>query len=706
MSRQVVGFVAASMFAGAATPAYAICPAELIPNAMYGRIDATAVALLEPLLVDMVPPQFAVPPAAYTLMECYEPFEDTTVTPRNGLVNLTVQHTALALRDGAVELDMTLRAGGEADLALQICALPNADCHAAIAADVITVHARVEPSVSDCALHLPVTVLDIRVDPYATMVRVTDCGLYDDIWYLVYDWFRDTIINLVVDEIRAAMLTELPAWVETFTSDFVAQELTLMGLRLNAAIAGVWVDPSAVTMALAANVTPTAGAAACVPAGSNLSPQAPAMSVPALGSAQLAVAGSQPFLERALQAAWLGGLLCFDSAALGLDLGAALDALAPGATLDAKVRMVDAPRLAIAQQGVELTAKHLEADLTLTSSGGEPTFLKASAGATLSAALAIDHAQRALTLAFTSLRSSGLSLDYQSGALTFSQAAVTRLIENTVLPAFADNLGPLPVSTSLLVTAPVAFDLENVATMPEHLRADLRLWPIDPTDDVPPVTVVVQPPDLPSAADLTFDVASVDDRTPLAFMRHQVIVDGVWEDAPRAGTSILVTGLRGGEHHLRLAAVDLNDNMDATPLTLTVWVDDQAPEVAITRAPVGFFEETSAIIEVAVADDWTPKARLSLRYTAGVIQRAAAPDRVITSGVMHGSRVTLSELPEDEVIRVTITATDEAGNSADTSVAFVMSGKPSFDCAAAGAEVNLVVMLALLLGRHLRRRWR
>ena len=320
---RAVPVAAALLFSSAEVRA--TCPKNSIPGAVSARLDASAIGILETVLVSEMPSSIPVPTTPYTVMECPDGFDDTIVTPLSGDIAIDLRSLNLSLMSGALEVDATLDVDVATMLQMQLCAMPDATCPATLSAQSVKVHARIEPSVASCAPKLPVTDVQILVDPYTTEIHLDSCGLYDDVFALIYDWFRDTIVNMIVEKLDQAISTDLPDLLETTVLKLVADGVDVQGLHFDVAAESVVMDPRGVVVRFAANVTPTGGVAPCLPKDASLPQEV--MTDPAPepeGDALLGLTLSQPFIQRAVRAAWLSGWLCFDTRDYDLDLSEVL----------------------------------------------------------------------------------------------------------------------------------------------------------------------------------------------------------------------------------------------------------------------------------------------------------------------------------------------------------------------------------------------
>ncbi len=685
--------------------AAAVCPADGVSGAITVRLDHTAVPVLEGMLQSELPGEYEIPAEPTLLADCPSLFDDTVVTPHDGALRLGVRRASVSLRDGAIELDAELDIHAEAELELQLCAMPDASCAATLSAQHVSVFARATPRVDACELVTNLTALTIEVAPYATEVQLGGCGLYDEIGTLVYDWFRESLIDYAVEAIDAWVRTEVPALIETFSSDIFASGMELYGLRFVSAPESLRLAADGITATLTATLEPIDGPADCLPPGSTLPPEEKEAPAALMSVAHLSVAASEPFVQRALRAAWLAGWMCWDTRDYDLGLGDYLTDLVPDATLDALVTVSEPPNVRLGGVTdarpivVEVTA--LNAQLAIGAPQLATSFVEINTGADFAGQLGMDAALQALVMGLTHVGTEGMSITAPGAELIFSPTALADLLDNLILPTFSDYLTKLPLTSSLFVYAPVATRLVEVGVQQgTHLRADLELVPIDRHDHTPPVTVLAEAPGDPSPPLVSITVASVDDTAPADFVRHRVELDGVALPELFSGTTLVLEDLAAGHHQLRVAAVDLNDNVDPTPVDLALFVDAAPPVVTVLEAPAGLLSVDEAAIRFAATDDVTATSRLALRYQAAIVQRVG-DDLPLRQGELRpGQLLELTDLPEDAIIRVTLVAVDEAGNIGEAEVTFAINAVPTFSCSAAPSLVPAAALLLLLRRRR------
>ncbi len=670
--------------------AQAACPAGAVTNAVHARLSDEALKMLTGPLIASIPGSVEVPEETVVLFECPEYFDDTTLTPLNGEIQITLKSANVWFEPGGVVFTATADISAAADLDVIVCALPDALCPATLLAEDVVLTARVDPEVNACSATFPVALMEVELDPADVTIDLGDCGLYDEAFDFTYDVFGELMVGLAIDEMEDMVTEALPGWLEGITAGLLADGFEVAGMKLTVAPETIDVQPSGIKMSFTADARPLE-VADCLPSGVSLPSEPSGGPAPILTGAPLSVAAAQPFVQRVLRAAWLAGWLCFDSRAFGLDLGESLADLFGEATLDFVVAAETPPKLTLLASSADspeatarLDVETIAAEVELVLGEAEPNVATAELEASLWGEFDVDLALRALTFAPTSVETTGTVVNVEDASLGFSEESLQGFIENMAMPLFAQEVGRVPLTSSLMVTAPVALSLQAVSTTTSHVRADFFLVPIDGSDEEAPVTRITTLPPMPSPSDVVLEMSSIDDRTPAPLLRHWVRVDGVVEEAPRSGERLVLTGLSQGIHEVELAAVDLSDNTDATPLTLAVVVDGEAPLVVIDSAPLGVFEDEVAEVHFSAKDDTTPARDLAYRYTVGLVSRQNEPDELLFSGELEKPALTLGSLPDDALVRVTVYATDAAGNEGWAVSAFYVDRTPSLGCRAVG----------------------
>jgi hypothetical protein len=701
----VRAFLAAAILALVPRAALATCPAGMVPEAMEARLSEEALQLLKGPLAQMVPESFDLPVMSKTLVEGGMGFDPTTVTLLNGVAHVDVKAFSIDLDNGGIILDITADITGDADVDLVLTGLPDAVCTATVAASAAQVHARVAPTATSCELDFPFTALDTTVNPEAVQLQIGGCELYGEAATLIYDYLRQVIVDYVLEQIRAFVEETVPGWLTSFSSELLTDGVVLARMRWQISPTAVVVKPAAIELTFSGGVTSELGPADCLPRGAQM-PSLPAAEPgkPSLASSALmSIAASRPFVSRATQAAWLAGWLCFDSRDYDLDMSAATAEFLPGVTLDFDIVAETPPSVAFdgAYGVVDIIVNALNAELF---AGGDTSIATTTFGTMLEAKVDVDPETQAVMLAPTGVHTTNVILDFEGDTnILLTQERLTGFFDNFALPLFASAIGAIPVTSGMFVGGPAAIALEDLRITETHLIADLDLWPVNLDDVARPVTVIDEWPRLASPNDVRLVMGSIDDLTPARFLRHVLVIDGAAEEAPYVGTTIEVSGLEDGTHLISLAALDLTDNRDATPVVIELVVDDHQPVVEIITDPMGVSESGEVTVEVSASDDRTASRDLALRYVASLVSRTDEPDQPLEAGrITPGKALALTNLPDGSLVRIVVFAKDEAGNesSAESAVAVLLT--PTFGCTALPGLAPLATLVAL--GLLVRRR--
>lgn len=692
-------FLLASLWAGSAR---AECLEGGVSGAAVARIDGALLQLLPPIIVAQIPTRFEVPETTFPVFDCDPPFDPTQITPLHTVVEVEITQLSAAFVEGALQIDAAanLRVRGAIDM--QVCALADAVCDAELDSQGVAVRATVVPRLQDCELSYEIAELEFLADPAATTSALRDCT-YENLWEFVEEWFADALLELVADELEAWVSEEIPPLLQSLTADLLAGDFRVYGFVIRAAVEELDIRPGAASVTFAADVRPEGEPAACVPTGAGLPEEdGPAAAEPSSRS-MVSLAVSEAMVRRAVRSAWLTGLFCYDSRDYDFDLSSPLDFMAPGVQVEGQVSAGAPPQVVLdgsASGGVEVQADDVRVEVTLQVPGHAATTMSATTGVALRGDVAIDPAYQSLVVDLREAGATGALVTAPGTSLAFSGQTLESILRTGLLPAYAGIIRSIPLLSNLFVTAPVAVRIASVRVAGQQVEADAELWPMVAGDDTPPETVVaVYPPD-PAWVDVPVEMASHDDHTPSRFLQHVVLVDGEpWDEDPLSGERLYIWELLHGPHTMSIQAVDLNGNADPTPEVFEIFVDDLPPEVSFVDPPGGIIRESSVSLDFRASDDTTPAATLGLRYTLGILQDGNQPDLPVAEGALRlGDTLHLGDLPEDVILRVTVLATDEAGNEGEGSVAFVSNPTPTLGCSAVGGrQPPRAALLGLLL---------
>jgi hypothetical protein len=207
------------------------------------------------------------------------------------------------------------------------------------------------------------------------------------------------------------------------------------------------------------------------------------------------------------------------------------------------------------------------------------------------------------------------------------------------------------------------------------LTPEVYEWTIDVTleeegtgpESVPPTTRIVSGPTSPtSSSTASIRFAGSDNATPGLALRFQCRLDSSLEaDFAACTTPAEYSGMLPGTHTFEVRAIDLRDNVDATPAVHTWTVvapppDTTAPAVTITAGPDQSTVLTSATFTF-VSDD--PTAALTCSVDGGTTFAACSSPATFT-GLAVGPR------------EFRLRATDPAGNVGEATYIWSIASAP------------------------------
>jgi len=696
--------------AAGTTPSFAraACPANVMYGAAAAHANAEAINRASGVFLKAIPSTFAFPDTVVNVQTCTTG-GNGTVGVTFGQVQVAAQNPQVSFQPGAVTLGAVFNVSATATVNVALCDETPIVCQAQLVANNVQFSAQATGTVNDCSPVIGLPSVSLVADPYGLSINLTNCGLIGQGVDLIANAYQSLMLQFVSSEVTTIAQQKVPDMLSSVTGNMFATELSTLGLHLELAIDGLQIDSSGLTVDFAIGVTPTGPAAECLPAGSTL-PVLPPTTAPLTADfgnvPTLSGAFSTTLLQQVVDVAWYSGLLCFDSAKLGLDLSSYAASVAPGMTIDAIAVPQTAPQLSLGSASggalVQVRLDQVVVDLNLGFADGTSSQSVVTAGATIAAQVVFDPFARALMIEPVSAVIDNLNVTTPGGNYQLSQDALERIVKQMVMPALTSKLKALPIVGDVFLASGLAVCLIDVAAAPGYARADIDVWLPDPNDMTAPTTVLGSAPPSLVTPTFTVDVASTDNETPQEFMRHQVSVDGVPSTTYTSGALILVSVGLPGSHSVAIQAVDLTGNVDPVGVKFDVFVDNQAPVVTLVSSPLGILSDTATTIQFSATDDYTTTSDLRYRYTVGVIQDSTSPDIALFAGATDSSTsVALTNLPSGQTIRVAIFAKDAAGNEASLATAFRVQPDSGLSCTQSSpAPWAALLGLALMVTRR------
>ncbi|MEO1230411.1 MAG: hypothetical protein AAFZ18_16035 [Myxococcota bacterium] len=623
------------------------------------------------------------------------------------ILSHTVELEADALRVTA-RVNLLVEGGVEATL----CDIPAASCELLSTVRPALVSGRVRPALDACELRAEFEDVSIEVDSDDVVIELSDCAAIEPVADLVLWGFQSLILDAVVPFLETYIIEDVPQLIQAAGIGAVLPSFSAFGVDVEVAPDALRFDENTVHVTARAWAEPEGLPAKCVPAGSNFSVDVdtpPPMMV-SLGNNEGARLGaSQDFLQQLVLAAWGTGLLCFDLAALGLDLEELLEPIFPEVTLRTEVRSAAAPVVQLTRSGAGdliLDAPSVEADVFMALPGDAPATARVRTGARIAGRVVIDPASTSVAIEPIDLDILPTEIELPTRTLSLRPEGLKQLYDDTLVPLLFGESGRLTVLDSVFSGAPLALELVEIDTKEGLLQAGLRVWEKPPDDRIPPLTVVSAALGGPTQSDVAIVANSTDDQTPSPLMRHRVIVDGIPQSPFRVGQRFRVQGLLSGWRRLEVQAVDLNDNLGA-PVEVEVLVDTDPPRIEVVEGPLGVAPSTTVIWRLTAVDDLSPPERLTTRYALEAWTDDHGQRETLDEGSLSlDTPLTLEGLPEDQLLSLHFFVEDEAGNEAQVSRTFSVDTSPTIGCrSTSGSSLGSLVVLGFGL-LALRRRHR
>lgn len=707
VGRALPGLLALALV-GSATSARASCPQTAMPNALALRVDQPTLRKMVDVGLDYVPESLALPQAEWEIFSCGFGLKAWVETKRTD-VRLEILSHEVSLDGDALLVVATANLYIDGDVGAALCDIET-ECQLAATVLPATITGRAKPAIDQCELRTTFEDVSIEVDSDDVEIELSGCSIVSSLVELVLDGFQSIILRFVIPYLEDYVVEDFPRIIEEAQLGLALPSFSAYGMNVEVAPDAVRFEGDSAFMSAQAWVEPSGPIAACVPPSADFvveDPSSDPIAVQLREGEGARVGASEPFLQQLLLSAWAGGLFCFDLEALGVDLATPLEPIFPGVKLSTEIRSASAPRLSLAPNGerdVLLEVDALEAAVLMSLPGDEPVMATARTGARISGRVVVDPASTAVAIEPSAVDVLPASVELPTRTLGISEEGLEALFDDTLAPMLFGETGRLVILDAIFAGAPVALELLDVEAQPGLLEVGMQVWAKPKGDVSAPRTALAEDPDELCDGDLAIRTNSVDDLTPAGLLRHQLSIDGVPEESPRAGQRFTVFGLAPGAHRIELRAMDLSDNI-GQPVVFEVVVDTEPPEVEIVERPEGVIHVHEAEWRVTAVDDHSPSAKLTGRFTIDELDAGTGERSLLIEGpFVVGQPLRLEGFPEDKVMEVRFWVSDEAGNEAEVATGFAVDTSPTVGCTASGARPAWPLFLGLGLFWLRRRR--
>jgi hypothetical protein len=332
-----------------------------------------------------------------------------------------------------------------------------------------------------------------------------------------------------------------------------------------------------------------------------------------------AATASRDLVEDAVDAAWKSGLMCFTSDPIPAEtLNQAIPIFPPGSSLVVSVSAANPPQVTLltgqaAHATLSLTGLHAIGTLIGGARGGE--FLQVDLDASADANVGLDPELSSVTLRLSEFSVSNVVIRVNGDVLPITDEQVQELLQTYIIPLYNEEIGAIPLTTSVFSFQGLYFLLDEIVPMGGYLNLYLTAVSAPPSDTQPPETSVIEaPPALTNQRQVSVLFGGVDDKTIDRLLRFTWSLDGAPEVPPSYARRIVLNDVAEGHHVMSARAWDLSDNVDATPVTIEFTVDVTAPASSVDDGPSGWVASNAVDLSWSALDNLSVPGDLRFAY--------------------------------------------------------------------------------------------
>jgi hypothetical protein len=676
------------------------------------RVTQDGLDALKPAAMPHLPTLVPVDAMERHLLSC--PLRDDIIAhvpPVN--VGVGWNDVALTAEDGAlvVEASIDLDLETTVDIDHAYACFGHATCDVSAGATELRLYVRLGAgSSAGQAIALEGVEVMLMLEPDELRIDSSGCAIGDAAEWLI-ETFRGWVVEKLIAKAEEILPGRIAAVLGTLLEQTVDLSIERSGFRVQGAIDSFDIRrEQGITLGGSAMVRWTGEAVQDAPAPATQEPSGVALPVD-FGPGQFQLAASDRIVTDALYEAWRGGLL-----------GSALEGRIPPIELDSLgvTQQLGIPEGTRIEMAVDL-AEPLDARFDRDGSGlaslgvrglvvtlhvlppwpAPASMVTVRVDGSLTAALAVDGELGGLVPRVGELDIERIAIESAGAELEIDRARIAEFVRAVATPVLAERFAGVPVAPSLAPIAGVFAHVRTAETAGGWERVGVDLITPDPNDRSPPSTSLVDPPSLVAAGTATFLADGEDGSTPEDLLRYRAWIDGVAVSESPSSVRAIRVDVADGEHVLRVAAVDLNGNEDATPVEHSFVADGLPPELVVTEQPESLVFDTLVTASWRVHDSGPTESRWELRRLDAdgmgtiVASEPFAPSR---------SRLVAEDLEPGQLYELEIVARDQAGNIVSSAIGFgVDPGASSSGCAAAGSnDAAIFALLALVLVRRRR----
>ena len=705
---------------------FALAAPRLCPDAVELKINRSALKFIAKRVRPLVPKQVTIPPISAKLHHWNIANNDLIAELPELQASIDLKDVSIAMSgpDVSIRFAASVALDGKVTLHNPYAGLGRAGCQAKVELDSVTLEAAVRPGGRDGRVEVPLTAAALQIDPGRSRYELDDCAI-GDLLTKVLDFLRTQVTDTIRSRAEAMIKEKLPGLLTDKVNEMVIFSKEIEGIVFSAGIEAVETHPDGITVRFAGDVNPALTPLPQCLLQTNV-PGPPDCGVRSAGSVpavptMFGATISQGMLNKTLYAAWRTGKLCVDSRAFEVPtLSPGLRRLQPFLTppedveLSFAVGLRQPPELRFTHEGkAELDLDGIEVRFTKSSPhvGHSEAWIKA--GLTLRVKPWVNPAGNSVGVELDGISDIRqlhfVGADGKRLELPIDPARLTSFVDRIVLPLLGHRMTRYQLSPSLVDISSSVLELRHFEIDRGRLVVHAEGHHLPRVGDkVAPETQLSAPaPKIAAPGIIRLDVEGLDNLTPAPLVRFKARVDGGPWSEPSYGRSLPVAVVRG-IHQVEIAAVDHEDNVDPTPLQLSIPVDDVAPEITLLASPEPLLAPgASATVRFSARDDRSSPT--TMRYEATLYRAPEGeiwPETLAVRELGPGaSNVTFDQIGAG-TFAIMIAVTDEAGNTASRLATFAIQSGDS-GCAVVGPPpppAPLLLLAMVLVAGVLRRR--
>jgi long-subunit fatty acid transport protein len=709
--------------------------AEPVPSAVASRISPRGLRFLEDQVNQLAPTSLTMPDLSHDLSS-FCGSEPTTVyisgaraTLHLDALEVIPDQDKLTLR---IQIDLDAEADTRVTNALS-CLGGEISCHMRVAAQDAQVSVTLDVLGDAGGVFARFDSAQVQLTPALLQVDATGCALGNTITQVVDTWKSYVVamakpqIEQMISDQLSPRLSEAMSQVTTRLGGFMS------GFHYALSLSGLLTDPDGVTVRADVDLDWLGNTAACLPQVPVARPNAPVAPDFGGSDAHVGVAISTDLVNRALDAVWRSGRMCADAQTIanlldGLNVPQLINILLElplNTEVDLAARADVPPVLrATGSSPAGLRASvdfdHVTVVVFLRYPDGTTGQIEVAAQAGVDVDLGLASDTNAFSLQVSDMHVKRVDIVGSTGVLfRLDSARLEQVARDLVLPKLADKLSSLPLSAPVLsaslspLLAQIYVLLNDVGADDHYIYAFVDLFLFGGDDRQAPETSIDGiPPVVVHAGMAHLLVAGTDDRTPARLLRYRSRLDGGTWSAPSYDRNVWVTAT-DGRHSVEVVAVDLNGNVDPTPVMYVFEVDGHPPDLQIIRKPADIERGRSIEVELAGHDDRTSVDKLAYRWRLRRVNEQTALTETVSDIPFQTATTKFKiPLPGDGSYALELAVSDEAGNLTSTELHFAAvldtscAALPAGGLGPAGtgrAALPLVLAILALCARRARR---